>query len=114
MFLTTASAHGITTFSALLTIVISTVGTLALGWAIFRAQALSGWRAAAEGYRAQNEEMKPRLERAERLAVSLQAQITELERRPDLSDVHAAVLAIGARLDFVLRGSGGRDAVRDP
>lgn len=77
---------------------IAVAGALTLGWAIFRAQALNAWRAAAEGYKAQVEEMTPRLENAERLAVSLQAQIVELERRPDMREVMGAISTLSDEL----------------
>lgn len=83
-------------------VTIVVVGAIALGWAIFRAQALSAWRAAAEGYKAQVEEMTPRLTRAEQLAVSMQAQIAELERRPDHSQVLAAIAKLSADVSQAL------------
>lgn len=79
--------EGWATLPAYVNILIVGLGVVSLAWAVFRTSALTAWRAAAEGYKAQVEEMKPRLERAEKLAVSLQAQITELERRPDLGEV---------------------------
>lgn len=83
--------HTATMISGWVGAAIAVAGALTLGWAIFRAQALNAWRAAAEGYKAQVEEMTPRLENAERLAVSLQAQIVELERRPDMREVMGAI-----------------------
>lgn len=94
---------------SLVALLIGAVGTIALGWSIFRSQALSAWRAAAEGYKAQNDELSGRLERAEQNTASLQQQIAKLESLPDMTAVMDKLESIAQAVDRVGgRGEGHR------
>lgn len=75
-------------------ILLSAAAVLAFGWAVTRAQSVSAWRSAAEGYKEQVANLTTRLERAEDEVKGLHKTVTSLESRPDMS---AALDAIEAR-----------------
>lgn len=73
------------------------VGTvLAFGFAVMRAQSVSAWRSAAEGYKEQVANLTSRLEQAEKDVEGLHATVTTLEQRPDMSAVRDAIEAHSA------------------
>jgi predicted negative regulator of RcsB-dependent stress response len=79
---------------ALWPILLTVATVLAVGWAVTRAQAVSAWRSAAEGYKEQVADLTQRLERAEHEVEGLHETVTTLEQRPDMS---AALDAIESR-----------------
>jgi chromosome segregation ATPase len=72
-------------------VLLSIATVAAIGWALTRAQAVSAWRQAAEGYKEQVADLTSRLERAEEDVQSLHGTVTTLEQRPDMSAALEAI-----------------------
>lgn len=71
------------------------------GWGLSRTGAIQGWKSVAEARKERIQEIEAAQARAEEREASLLSQISDLERRPDLSAVMRELTGIREALDDI-------------
>lgn len=98
---------------------VGVTGAVAYVRAVTKAEALRAWRDTAEGYKEQNAELTSRLQLAEERLLLAEKKISDLEKRPDMTELMELVASQGVKSltaveSFVHRdGEKTRAAVRD-